>query len=106
MALKYAVQISGVDELAIMKGDVLAGFSDFKVCVAYQKPNGQLWTSYPSIAEDLDRMTPVYETVAGWKTATPDDANYLKYLTYIEKFVGVPVKYVGYGPEREAMVVR
>ena len=51
-------------------------------------------------------MTPVYETIPGWKKATPDDPDYEAYLKQIEKIVGVPVKFVGYGPEREQMAIR
>jgi adenylosuccinate synthase len=106
VALKYAVDVAGIDELAIMKGDILAGMGDFKVCVGYQKPDRSLWKTFPAIADDLLKMKPVYENVSGWKEAIPGDPNYDRYLALIEKFVGVPVKYVGYGPEREQMAVR
>jgi adenylosuccinate synthase len=106
VALKYAVDVAGIDCLAIMKGDVLTELKEFQVCVAYQAPNGKIYESYPALSSQLDSVKPIYETIPGWKKATPDDANYLAYLNKIEAFTGVPVKYVGYGPEREAMVVR
>ena len=106
VALKYAVDVAGIDELAIMKGDILAGMEEFKVCVEYRKPSGEKWTQFPALAEDLAAVTPVYETVKGWKVANTSDPQYLSYLEKIEKFVGVPVKFVGYGPERDQMEVR
>jgi adenylosuccinate synthase len=106
VALKYAVDVAGIDELGIMKGDVLDNTGDFKVCVKYLKPDGSAWDAFPARAEDLDEMKPVYETVKGWKSATPDDPNYEAYLKFIEKFTGVPVHYVGYGPERHQMALR
>jgi adenylosuccinate synthase len=106
VALKYAVDVAGIDELAIMKGDILAGMEDFKVCVEYRKPNGERWNQFPSTVEDLSAVQPIYETVKGWKVANSSDPQYRTYLEKIEKFVGVPVKYVGYGPEREQMEVR
>jgi adenylosuccinate synthase len=106
VALKYAVDVAGIDELGIMKGDVLDNTGDFKVCVKYLKPDGSEWTAFPARAEALDEMTPVYETVKGWKSATPDDPNYEAYLKFIEQFTGVPVHYVGYGPERHQMAIR
>jgi adenylosuccinate synthase len=106
VALKYAVDVAGIDELAIMKGDILAGMEDFKVCVGYLKPNGEKWTQFPALAEDLADAKPIYESVKGWKVANSSDPEYRAYLEKIEKFVGVPVKYVGYGPEREQMEVR
>lgn len=106
VALKYAVDVGGIDELAIMKGDILAGLGDFKICTGYRRPDGSTHQTFPSRADDLTKVVPVYETVPGWKRATPDDPQYNAYLKKIEAFVGVPVTYVGYGPEREQMVIR
>jgi adenylosuccinate synthase len=106
VALKYAVDVAGIDELAIMKGDILAGMGDFKVCVAYKKPDGTLWNHFPPCVEDLEAVTPVYETVKGWTEATPANPDYENYLKTIEKFTGVPVRFVGFGPERHQMAIR
>ena len=106
VALKYAVDVGGIDELAIMKGDVLAGLGDFKICTSYRKPDGTEWATFPSRADDLAKVIPHYEAVPAFKKATPDDPNYDAYLKRIEAFVGVPVKYVGFGPEREQMALR
>ncbi|MBS1958241.1 MAG: adenylosuccinate synthase [Bdellovibrionales bacterium] len=106
VALKYAVQVAGIDELAIMKGDVLCGMGDFRVCVQYKKPDGSPWDHFPPCVEDLEVAIPVYESVKGWTEATPENADYEAYLKKIEKFVGVPVCYVGFGPERHQMAVR
>ncbi len=106
VALKYAVDVAGIDEMAIMKGDILAGMEDFKVCVEYRKPNGEKWNQFPSTVEDLADAKPIYESVKGWKVANSSDPDYRNYLEKIEKYLGVSVKYVGYGPEREQMEVR
>lgn len=106
VALKYAVDVAGIDELAIMKGDILAGMDEFKVCVEYRKSNGERWNQFPSTVEDLADVVPVYETIPGWKVANSSDPQYRSYLDKIEKFTGAPVKYVGFGPEREQMEVR
>ena len=106
VALKYAVEVGGIDELAIMKGDVLSNMGDFKVCVAYERKDGTRYTHFPAIAEELAQLKPIYETVKGWSLATPENPEYEAYLKLIEKFVGVPIRYVGYGPEREQMAIR
>ena len=106
VALRYAVQVAGIDELAIMKGDVLAGLGDFRACVEYRKPDGTKWETFPARIDDLGQVKPVYEIIPGWKTATPEDPNYESYLKRIEAVVGVPVKFVGYGPERHQMAIR
>ncbi len=106
VALKYAVEVGGIDELAIMKGDVLSHLGDFKVCVAYERPDGTRYTTFPAIADELGTLKPIYETMKGWSLATPENPEYEAYLKFIEKFVGVPVKFVGYGPERHQMAIR
>jgi len=106
VALKYAVDVAGIDELAIMKGDILSGMKDFQVCVEYRKPSGEKWNQFPARVEDLAAVKPIYETVKGWSVANTSDPDYRNYIEKIEKYVGVPVKYVGYGPERPQMEVR
>jgi adenylosuccinate synthase len=110
VALRYAVQVGGIDELAIMKGDVLCGLKplkdEFKVCVGYKDLNGEQLKHFPALASELNKIEPVYETFSLWESATPEDQHYEEYLKYIEKFVGVPVRYVGYGPERHQMASR
>jgi adenylosuccinate synthase len=108
VALKYAVEVAGIDELAIMKGDVLCGLpglrDGFKICVAYDWPDGTRNLRFPPRAEDLRRVKPVYETVPLWNRAHPEDPRFKAYLDRIESFTGVPVRFVGFGPEREQMV--
>ncbi len=110
VALKYAVDVGGIDELAIMKGDVLNSLpvlnGTFKVCVAYRDSKGEILKHFPALASDLAKLEPVYETLPLWKDAVPSDPDYESYLKFIEKHVGVPVKYVGHGPERHQMVIR
>ena len=110
VALKYAVEVAGIDALAIMKGDVLSSGlaslnGEIKVCVGYLKPDGSRLTHFPAIESDFKSLKPEYQVLPLWKVAKPEDPAFQKYLTLIESFVGVPVKYVGYGPEREEMVV-
>lgn len=110
VALKYAVEVGGIDELAIMKGDVLCNLptlkGEIKVCVGYENENGARVKHFPALASDLTRLKPIYETLPLWKEAVPSDVHYESYLKFIEKFVGVPVKYVGHGPERHQMIIR
>jgi len=109
VALKYAVDVGGIDELSIMKGDVLCGLpslrGEFKVCVGYEK-DGKSVSHFPALASDLTRIKPIYQTIPLWDKATPDDPKFESYLKLIEKHVGVPVRYVGYGPERDQLVQR
>ncbi len=109
VALKFAVETAGIDELAIMKGDVLVDLpslkGEFKVCVGYQDENGKALSYYPAVASQIAKIKPIYETLPLWKKAQTSDPAYKHYLQFIEKFVGVPVRFVGYGPERDQMEV-
>lgn len=65
VALKYAVRISGIQYLAITKLDILGGHDQLKVCVAYDL-DGERIETYPDNVHDLQRATPIYETVEGF----------------------------------------
>ena len=62
VACRYASRINGCDDLSIMKLDVLDGFDEIQVCVAYEV-NGEQIDYMPL---DLDNVTPIYKTFAGW----------------------------------------
>lgn len=109
VALKYAIMINGVTDLVMMKGDVLDGFEEIKVCTAYTK-DGKTVTEMPY---DTAGWEPVYETVPGWHTdltAVRSEADFPKafadYIAYIERATGTPIKIVSVGPDREATVIR
>ncbi len=63
VACRYASRLNGCDELALMKLDVLDGFDEVKVCVAYEC-NGEIIDYLPS---NLEEVTPIYKTFQGWK---------------------------------------
>lgn len=109
VALKYAVETGGVDELAIMKGDVLSGLSclggRIQVCVGYESASGAKLEGFPAIESEFKSIRPIYETLGLWKEAKPEDRDYRNYLDLIERFTGVPIRYVGFGPDRDQMAV-
>jgi len=110
--LRHAVRINGLTELAITKMDILSGFDELQVCVAYES-NGRYLANYP---DDLDLMasaTPVYETLPGWSEDVGGarkwedlPANAQAYVEYIEKMTETAVSYISIGPGREQVVVR
>ena len=65
VALKYAVQINGVTQLMMMKGDVLSGFETLKVCTSYNY-KGDIIDHFPYNIEP-ENLTPVYKEFKGWK---------------------------------------
>ncbi len=90
VALKYAIRINGITNLALMKIDVLSGFEELKVCSAYEL-DGQTITEYPVSPGDLARCKPVYETFKGWK----DDITQVRLLKDLPRYAQEYVNYVG-----------
>ena len=110
VALKYAVMINGVSQLIMMKSDVLDSFDTIKACVAY-KINGEETDEFPF--DICDGVEPVYVEIPGWKTdmtqMTSEDEfpeEFNAYVSFLEEELGVPVKIVSVGPDREDTIVR
>ena len=105
-ALKYAVMLSGVTDLMMMKSDVMDDFATLKVATAYRY-NGQE-TKHLPFAACTETMEPVYTEIPGWqqKIEGKIPQKLEDYIKFIENYVGVPVKFVSYGPDRNANVWR
>jgi adenylosuccinate synthase len=111
VALKYAVDINGVTQLMMMKGDVLSGFETLKVATSYNYKGKEI-THLPYNIEP-ENVSVNYTEFKGWKadltgmTATDQlPKNLLDYIAFIEKETGVPVKIVSVGPDRKQTIVR
>ena len=111
VALKYAVQVNGVTQLMMMKGDVLSGFDHLKVCTAY-KYKGEEIQHLPFNIE-AENVTPVYKKMKGWKadltkmteaSQMPDAL--IDYINFLEDELEVPIKIVSVGPDRTQTIKR
>lgn len=103
-ALRYAVLLSGVTELSIMKVDILAGLPQVKVCIHYER-HGEAIRLLPARHDD-PHLRPVYHTMPGWAPFAADGElprPLELFLQFIEREVNVPVRYVSMGPERHAL---
>jgi adenylosuccinate synthase len=105
--LRQAVRLNSLSEVALTKLDVLDGFDTVKVCTGYRLDGAPL-QHYPDRSDVLARVEPVYETLPGWRSdlsdtrepsALPDAAR--RFLALVEDQVGVPVRVVGVGAERD-----
>ena len=112
MVVKYSHAINWYDAINLTKLDVLDSFPTIKVATSY-KYNDQAVVSFPSDLDVLEHLEVQYTELPGWESSTtgvqkweelPEKAR--EYVEYIEKFVGVKVKYIGTGPGRESMIVR
>lgn len=110
-ALKFSAVLNGFTSLAVTKLDVLSELDSIKVCTSY-KIDGNLIDYYPVDVSSLNRVQPVYESFDGWKKdisgirnfdELPDEAK--KYLKSIEDFVGVKIKIISTGYERDDSII-
>ncbi|HQA73773.1 adenylosuccinate synthase [Flavobacterium sp.] len=111
VALKYAIQVNGVTQLMMMKGDVISGFDTLKVCTAYNY-NGEVIHHLPYNIEE-ENVTPIYTEIKGWKADLTGMTTYdqlpkeLKdYISMIEAAVEVPISIVSVGPDRKQTITR
>jgi len=109
VALKYAVQINGVTQLMMMKGDVLSGFDTLKICTAY-KYKGEVIKHFPYNIEP-ENIEPIYTEVKGWAadlTGMSDKSQFPKelndYITFLEKELETPITIVSVGPDRKQTI--
>jgi adenylosuccinate synthase len=110
-ALKYAIALSGVDSLIMMKADVMNSFEKINVCSDYQT-GGKVLDEFPFELSD-ENMKPVYRELNGWNTpldnirsfdALPEP--FMEYIRFVEKETGVPVEIVSLGPDRTQTLKR
>lgn len=106
VAVRYTVRLGGIDGLAIMMLDVLSKLPEVKICVAYEL-DGQRIERFPSHADDLRLVKPIYETVPGWlsdvsgvRKMSDLPLGALRYLDRVSDLVGRPIDVVSVGPDR------
>ena len=111
VAVRHSAWVSGATELSVMLLDVLSGFDEIKVAVAYERPDGSRLDWFPGCLQELGQVKPVYVTMPGWAedvTAVKNWAdfpeNFKRYVAFLAEQVGVPVKRVSVGPERTQTV--
>ena len=108
-ALKYSIMLNGVSDLYMMKADVLSDFSEVKVCIGYEY-NNQKIDYFPSSIES-DSIKPIYKSFEGWTSKSNHarlfndlEDNFKNYISFIESEVGVNIKLVSLGPDREETI--
>ncbi|MDE5690940.1 MAG: adenylosuccinate synthase [Alistipes sp.] len=110
VALKYSIMINGVTQLIMMKSDVMNDFDTIRVATAY-KIDGVQTEEFPfGITEGLE---PVYTEFEGWKCDLRGCRSYgefpvafRRYVEFIERETGVPVRIISVGPDRGETIVR
>lgn len=112
VALKYAVLINGITGLAINHVDTIGKLDTIKLCTSYEY-KGEKTMQYSTNPDYITKCKPIYETFEGnfgdiscissrKKLPLPSQS----YLNRIEEVVGVPIKFIGTGPERNQMIIQ
>ena len=111
VALRYAVRLSGMTQLALTKLDVLSGFERVRMCVAYRDREGNRLTDFPYHQTVFHGCTPEYEDMPGWdedlsQARTLDDLplRAREYVDAIAAAVDVPITLIGTGQGRHQVI--
>jgi adenylosuccinate synthase len=102
---------SGARGIALTKLDVLDGFDELKICVAYDLDGTRL-DHLPTAAALQARVRPIYETLPGWSETTAGARSWadlpaaaIKYVRRIEELIGCPVAMLSTSPKREDTIL-
>jgi adenylosuccinate synthase len=112
VTLKYAKRINGLTALSVNHLDTIGNFDKIQVCVAYDV-NGVQTEDFTTNLDVLNHAKPVYkELEGGWgslsdcKTFEELPQKAQNYIRFIEEYIGIQVKFIGTGADREGMIVR
>ena len=104
--LRHAVRLNSLTDIFLTKLDILSPLETIKVCVAYEI-DGERVERLPYHQSDLHKAVPIYEELPGWQTEIGDartvedlPSKARDYVLFLSEGCGVPVSYVGVGPER------
>lgn len=110
--LRHACRVNGINYLALTKIDVLSGHPEIRVATGY-KVEGEELMEMPTDTDLLGRCKPTYDILPGWEENISQIKNFAdlpentrKYINYIEDKMGLPIKLIGVGPERNQVIVR
>jgi len=110
--VRYAATVNGCTALALTKLDVLSGYPEVKICIAYRW-RGETLTTFPAESFILEEVEPIYETLPGWDEPLSEcrsweklPANAQRFVMRLQELVGVPIATVSVGPERSCVLTK
>ena len=109
---RYAARINGLTDFFLTKLDVLSGFKEIPVCVAYEI-DGKRYDEMPMTQTQFHHAKPIYEMMPGWDEDISNarkfedlPINAQKYVEFLEKISGAPMSAIGVGQHRDATISR
>jgi adenylosuccinate synthase len=113
VAARFAVEVAGIDTVALTKLDVLDGLDTIRVVTAYRLPDGATTDTFPADAELAEQAEPVFTELEGWSAPTAGVVREVElpaaaaaYLRFLEETLGLPIVILSTGPRREETLVR
>jgi adenylosuccinate synthase len=111
LIVRHSVRTSGLTDLVVNKLDTLAGLPKLMLCTGYKKADGEILRDFPSVLEELENCTPIYDEYEGFT----EDISQIRdfgdlpenckiYIKAIEKAVECKVTMIGVGPDREQQI--
>jgi adenylosuccinate synthase len=114
VAVRYAVMINGIESVALTKLDVLSDMPEIKICTKYERiTDGKVIEHFTTNLKTLGSIRPIYESFEGWKKSDLEGItersdlpkNVEKYLTVIERELGVPLNIISLGAGRNETLI-
>jgi adenylosuccinate synthase len=109
--VRQAVTVGGIHGIALTKLDVLDGFDELKICIAYDL-DGERLDYFPLEPNAQARVQPIYETMPGWSESTEGARTFselpaaaVKYVVRVEELIGAHIALVSTSPERDDTIL-
>ncbi|THD20580.1 Adenylosuccinate synthetase [Fasciola hepatica] len=114
MIVRYAHMINHFTALALTKLDVLDGLKEVRIGYSYvNTKTGNEIEDFPADLSVLENVTVLYHTMPGWSQSTRECCKFADlppeaqaYVKAVERFCGVPIRWIGTGASRDAIIVR
>src|SRR3989344_268955 len=109
--LRTSMRLNGFTEISITKLDVLSGLEKIKIAKSYSV-NGKEIMFFPYSNKGIENAKANYVEFDGFKISGKEkkysdlDKNARKYLEFIEKEIGAPIKIVSIGPGRDETIMK
>jgi len=107
---RFATRVNGLTDTFLTKLDVLTGWDEIPVCVAYDV-DGERTTEIPMTQTEFHHAMPVYQMLPGWSedisgatTLAELPKNARAYVEFLEEISGTRISAIGVGQDRNATI--
>ncbi len=112
VATKNSIETAGVNMINLTKLDVLSGMKEIQVATTYTLNEVEIF-NVPTTKKNFKKLIIDYKTFPGWEEDISgirsfDDLpeNAKKYILALEEMIECPIRSIGVGPDRNALIFR